>query len=49
MRPLLSGETHEILKNFPTARELQATLEPFAHAAVLEETRHFWLVHFTLK
>lgn len=49
VRPLLSGETHEILKNFPTARELQATLEPFAHAAVLEETRHFWLVHFTLK
>jgi SAM-dependent methyltransferase len=49
MRPLLSGETHEILKNFPTADELRATLAPYAQSAVLEETPHYWLVHFTLK
>lgn len=49
VRPLLSGETHEILKNFPTADELRAALLPFARRATLEETRHFWLVHFQLK
>lgn len=49
VRALLSGETHEVLKNFPTAAELADTVRPFASAATLEETQYYWLLHFTLR
>jgi len=49
MRPLLSGETYEVLKNFPTAAQLAETVRPFAREATLEETQYYWLLHFTLK
>ncbi len=49
VRPLLTGETHEVLKNFPSAAELAATVRPFAREATLEETQYYWLLHFTLK
>ncbi|MBL0143393.1 MAG: class I SAM-dependent methyltransferase [Betaproteobacteria bacterium] len=49
VRPLLSGETHEVLKNFPTASELADAVRPFAAQAHLEETQYYWLLVFRLK
>jgi len=49
VRALLSGETHEVLKNFPTAAELAQAVRLFAAEAHLEETRHYWLLVFRLR
>jgi ubiquinone/menaquinone biosynthesis C-methylase UbiE len=49
VRPLLSGETHEVLKNFPTAGELADAVRPFAAEAHLEQTQYYWLLVFRLK
>jgi demethylmenaquinone methyltransferase/2-methoxy-6-polyprenyl-1,4-benzoquinol methylase len=49
IRPLLSGETYEVLKNFPTAAQLAETVRPFVREATLEETQYYWLLHFTLR
>ena len=49
VRQLLSGETHEVLKNFPTAAELADVVRPFAAEAHLEETQYYWLLVFRLK
>lgn len=46
VRPLLSGETHEVLKNFPTPSELADAVRPVAAEAHLEETRYYWLLVF---
>ena len=44
VRKLLSGETHEILKNFPTHAELAHAMRPHAREAWVEETPHYWLL-----
>ena len=49
VRPLLSGETHEVLKNFPTATDLADAVRPLAAEAHLEETQYYWLLVFRLK
>ncbi len=49
VRELLSGETHEVLKNFPTARDLAEAVRPFAAEAWLEETVYYWLLVLRLK
>jgi demethylmenaquinone methyltransferase/2-methoxy-6-polyprenyl-1,4-benzoquinol methylase len=49
VRTLLSGETHEVLKNFPTAAELADAVRPFAAEAHLEETHYYWLLVFRLR
>ena len=49
VRELLSGEKHEVLKNFPTAAELAEAVRPHAHEAHLEETQYYWLLVFRLK
>jgi ubiquinone/menaquinone biosynthesis C-methylase UbiE len=49
VRELLSGETHEVLKNFPTAADLADAVRPFAAEAHLEETQYYWLLVFHLK
>ena len=49
MRPLLTGEMHEVLKNFPTAGELREAVLPFASEAQLEEVTYYWLLVFRLK
>lgn len=49
VRSLLSGETHEVLKNFPTAAELAEAVRPHAREAHLEETQYYWLLVLTLK
>jgi ubiquinone/menaquinone biosynthesis C-methylase UbiE len=48
-RRLLSGETHEVLKNFPTPAELADAVRPFASEAHLEDLRYYWLLVFRLK
>jgi SAM-dependent methyltransferase len=48
-RKLLSGETHEVLKNFPTAAELADTVRPFAAEARLESLQYYWLLVLKLK
>jgi demethylmenaquinone methyltransferase/2-methoxy-6-polyprenyl-1,4-benzoquinol methylase len=49
VRPLVTGETQEVLKNFPTPLELAETVRPFAREATLEETQYYWLLALTLK
>lgn len=49
VRTLLSGETHEVLKNFPAAAELADAVRPFSAEAHLEETHFYWLLVFKLK
>jgi len=48
-RKVLSGEEHEVLKNFPTAAELTAAVAPVAREAHLESLMYYWLLVFTLK
>jgi ubiquinone/menaquinone biosynthesis C-methylase UbiE len=49
MRPLPSGEQYEVLKNFPTARELAEAVRPVAREAHLEELTYYWLLVFTTR
>jgi SAM-dependent methyltransferase len=49
MRKLASGEEHEVLKNFPTPRELTDAVRLVAREAHLESLNYYWLLVFTLK
>jgi SAM-dependent methyltransferase len=49
LRKLASGETHEVLKNFPTAAELGEAVRPVAREAHLESLTYYWMLVFTLK
>lgn len=49
MRTLANGETHEVLKNFPTPAELREAVAPVAREAHLESLTYYWLLVFTLK
>jgi demethylmenaquinone methyltransferase/2-methoxy-6-polyprenyl-1,4-benzoquinol methylase len=49
MRHLASGETHEVLKNFPTADELALAVRDVAREAHLESLRFYWLLVAELK
>jgi SAM-dependent methyltransferase len=49
MRRLASGEAFEVLKNYPTAGELRATVQGVAREAHLESLTYYWLLVFTLK
>lgn len=49
MRHLASGETHEVLKNFPTSAELAEAMRDVAAEAHLESLRYYWLLVATLK
>jgi ubiquinone/menaquinone biosynthesis C-methylase UbiE len=44
IRHLASGETHEVLKNYPAADELAAALRDVAREAHLESLRYYWLL-----
>jgi demethylmenaquinone methyltransferase/2-methoxy-6-polyprenyl-1,4-benzoquinol methylase len=48
-RELASGETHEVLKNFPNEASLRRHLEPRAHRVTWEQFTYYWLVHGELK
>lgn len=49
VRPLLSGETHEVLKNFPTADDLREAVRPWASDAHVEDVTYYWLLVCRLK
>lgn len=49
MRKLASGESFEVLKNFPSALELTEAVRPVAREAHLESLTYYWLLVFTLK
>lgn len=49
MRKLASGESFEVLKNFPTPAELTEAVRPVAREARLEALQYYWLLVFTLK
>jgi SAM-dependent methyltransferase len=49
IRKLANGEEHEVLKNFPTPRELTQAVRPVAREAHLESLTYYWLLMFTLK
>jgi ubiquinone/menaquinone biosynthesis C-methylase UbiE len=42
LRTLQSGETYEIVKNYPTDEELQASLAPFAEDIRIMRLHHYW-------
>jgi len=49
LRTLNSGETQEVLKNFPTPEELTQAVRGAAREAHLESLQYYWLLVFTLK
>ena len=49
IRRLESGDTHEILKNFPARAELIAHVEPYARAVEAVELDYFWCLSYELK
>lgn len=42
-RILKDGTTHRVLKNFPSADEVRASLAPFAETIEITELEYFWL------
>jgi hypothetical protein len=49
MRSLASGESFEVLKNYPTPDELAQAVRGVAREAHLEALQYYWLLVFTLK
>jgi hypothetical protein len=45
-RRLADGSTHEILKNFPTAVELEAVLSPLARELGIAELVYYWMARY---
>jgi SAM-dependent methyltransferase len=43
-RSLADGTTHEVLKNFPTAAELESVFEPSARSLSIVEFEYYWAV-----
>lgn len=42
-RTLKDGSTHRVLKNFPSADEVRASLAPFAETIEITELEYYWL------
>lgn len=49
LRPLDDGSTHEVLKNFPSADELQRVLAPFAEKLEIVLFDYFWCATYQTK
>ena len=49
IRHLANGETHEVIKNFPTADELTLAMREVSREAHLESLRYYWLMVAELK
>jgi SAM-dependent methyltransferase len=45
-RRLADGTTHEVLKNFPSAIELEAVLSPVADGLSMVELAYYWMVRY---
>lgn len=48
MRRLADGSDHEVLKNFPTERELRELLQPRATAFDYRELPYYWLLSYSV-
>jgi demethylmenaquinone methyltransferase/2-methoxy-6-polyprenyl-1,4-benzoquinol methylase len=48
-RTLSDGSENRVLKNFPTERDLRASLAPHARTFAYEALEYYWLVEYTLK
>lgn len=48
LRTLSDGSKHEVLKNFPEARELYEVIRPHAGEVFVQESQYFWLAHGAL-
>ena len=46
-RQLQDGSSHEVLKNFPTAAELRAALEPYANGVRITPLDYYWIAQYT--
>ncbi|QHJ01044.1 methyltransferase domain-containing protein [Xylophilus rhododendri] len=49
LRKLEDGSSHRVLKNFPTAEFLLATVEPNAAVASYHQWTYFWALEYSLK
>ena len=49
IRALSDGSKHEVLKNFTTPSQLCGWIEPVAEKCEPSESKHFWMVEYTLK
>jgi demethylmenaquinone methyltransferase/2-methoxy-6-polyprenyl-1,4-benzoquinol methylase len=47
-RTLSDGSQHEVLKNFPTADELRAAVEPHAREVRVNVLDYYWWLDYTL-
>ncbi len=48
-RELEDGSTHRVLKNFPTADELEAAIERHGIRPIFKQLENFWLFQYTAK
>lgn len=48
LRPLDDGSVHRVLKNFPSADELLAAVQPHAAQASYHQWTYFWALEYTL-
>jgi SAM-dependent methyltransferase len=48
LRELADGSRHEVMKNFPDAAEIRATLAPFAGEVEVLELDYFWMAVYRL-
>ena len=46
LRSLSDGTTHEVLKNFPAARELVEAVAPFAENTTVTEFEYYWTLRY---
>jgi ubiquinone/menaquinone biosynthesis C-methylase UbiE len=46
LRKLDGGSTHEVLKNFPTEKELRAAVEGLASEVRVEFLRYYWILSY---
>jgi demethylmenaquinone methyltransferase/2-methoxy-6-polyprenyl-1,4-benzoquinol methylase len=48
-RTLQDGSAHEVLKNFPSAGELERLVAPDAQAVQLDDLPYYWVLRYELK
>jgi len=47
-RPLADGSSHEVLKNFPTAREMRSRLSRFGSGVGFTEYEYYWVATYRI-
>jgi demethylmenaquinone methyltransferase/2-methoxy-6-polyprenyl-1,4-benzoquinol methylase len=49
IRKLSDGSQHEVLKNFPTDREIREKLSPFSSSIGIERLTYYWVAEYNLE